>query len=210
MKILVTGFDPFGGEKVNPSYEAVKLLPPTIAGAEIIKLEVPTIFSKCGSVVEQTIQQYQPDVVLNVGQAGRRSQVTVEKVAINFVDAKIPDNDGKKPSGVSVQDKGETAYFATIPINAMVENVIKHGLPCAVSYTAGSFVCNYLMYTVLYMIAQSYPNIRAGFIHVPLEAGQVIGKPDGTAFMSRGDIAKSLEYAIEAIVTGKNVKNESK
>ena len=97
MKILVTGFDPFGGEKVNPAYEAVKLLPDTIHGVEIIKLEIPTVFSKCGPSVEEGIRQHQPDVVLNVGQAGGRASVTIEKVALNFADARIPDNQGEQP-----------------------------------------------------------------------------------------------------------------
>ena len=104
MKILVTGFDPFGGETVNPAYEAVKLLPDTIGGAQIFKLEIPTVFSLSGPAVEEGIKKYQPDVVLCVGQAGGRASISVEKVAINFVDARIPDNNGEQalrraPSG---------------------------------------------------------------------------------------------------------------
>ena len=99
MKVLVTGFDPFGGEKVNPAYEAVKLLPDTIAGAEIIKIEIPTVFTRSAEVLEEAIQRYRPDVVLDVGQAGGRSCVTVEKVAINLKEARIPDNDGADPRG---------------------------------------------------------------------------------------------------------------
>ena len=109
MKILVTGFDPFGGEKVNPAYEAVKLLPDTIHGVEIIKLEIPTVFSKCGPSVEEGIRQHQPDVVLNVGQAGGRASVTIEKVAINFADARIPDNQGEQPVDELLQSDGENA-----------------------------------------------------------------------------------------------------
>ena len=200
MKVLITGFDPFGGESVNPAYEAVKLLPDTIAGAQIIKLEIPTVFSKSGPAVEAGIQEHQPDIVINVGQAGGRSCVTIEKVAINLADARIPDNAGEQPVDEVLQADGENAYFATIPVKAIVQNVRDHGIPCHVSYTAGTYVCNCVMYNVLYMAAKKYPNIRAGFIHVPFAAEQAVDKANGMAFMSLDMIAKSLEYAIEATV----------
>lgn len=200
MKILVTGFDPFGGEKVNPAYEAVKLMPDNIAGAEIIKLEIPTVFSKSALAVEAGIEKYNPDVVVNVGQAGGRSCVTIEKVAINLAEARIPDNDGEQPLNVPLKEDGENAYFSQLPVNAIVKNVREHGLPCHVSYTAGTYVCNAVMYNVLYMAAKKYPKLRAGFIHVPYACEQVVDKPNGTACMSVADIARSLEYAVEAIV----------
>lgn len=200
MKVLITGFDPFGGESVNPAYEAVKLLPDTIAGAQIIKLEIPTVFSKSGPAVEAGIREHQPDIVINVGQAGGRSCVTIEKVAINLADARIPDNAGEQPVDEVLQADGENAYFATIPVKAIVQNVRDHGIPCHVSYTAGTYVCNCVMYNVLYMAAKKYPNIRAGFIHVPFAAEQAVDKANGMAFMSLDMIAKSLEYAIEATV----------
>lgn len=200
MKVLITGFDPFGGERVNPAYEAVKLLPDTIAGAQIIKLEIPTVFSKSGPAVEAGIREHQPDIVINVGQAGGRSCVTIEKVAINLADARIPDNAGEQPVDEVLQEDGENAYFATIPVKAIVQNVRDHGIPCHVSYTAGTYVCNCVMYNVLYMAAKKYPNIRAGFIHVPFAAEQAVDKANGMAFMSLEMIAKSLEYAIEATV----------
>ncbi len=200
MKILVTGFDPFGGEAVNPAFEAVKLLPDEIAGAEIIKLEIPTVFSKSGPAVEAGIKEHQPDIVINVGQAGGRSCVTIEKVGINLAEARIPDNAGEQPSGEPLQTDGEPAYYATIPVNAIVKNVRAHGIPCHISYTAGTYVCNCVMYNVLHMAATRYPNIRAGFIHVPFAAEQVVEKPNGTPFMSLEMIADSLRYAIEATV----------
>lgn len=200
MKILVTGFDPFGGEKVNPAYEAVKRLPDEIAGAQIIKLEIPTVFSQSGPAVEAGIKEHQPDMVLNVGQAGGRSCVTIEKVAINLADARIPDNNGEQPVDEALQADGETAYFATIPVKAMMQNVRDHGYPCHISYTAGTYVCNSIMYNVLYMCAKRYPNIKAGFIHVPYAENQVVSKPNGTPFMSLASITDSLKYAIEAMV----------
>ena len=202
MKILVTGFDPFGGETVNPAYEAVKMLPEQIAGAEIIKLEIPTVFSKSSVAVEEGIQKYNPDIVINVGQAGGRSHITIEQVAINLADARIPDNAGEQPLNEALQPDGDTAYFATVPIRAMVKHVQEHGLPCSISYTAGTYVCNCVMYNVLYMTQKKYPNIKAGFIHVPFATSQLIGKPATTPGMSLDEIEKSLEYAIEAVVLG--------
>ena len=203
MKVLVTGFDPFGGEPVNPAFEAVKMLPDEIAGAEIIKLEIPTVFSKCGPAVEEGIKKYEPDVVINVGQAGGRSCVTIEQVGIKLAEARIPDNAGEQPSDEALQEDGAPAYYATIPVKAIVKNIRDHGIPCHISYTAGTYVCNCIMYNVLHMAATKYTNIRAGFIHVPFAAEQAVGKPNGTPFMSLEMIAKSLEYAIEA-----TVKNE--
>ena len=192
MKILVTGFDPFGGETVNPAYEAVKMLPEQIAGAEIIKLEIPTVFSKSSVAVEEGIQKYNPDIVINVGQAGGRSHITIEQVAINLADARIPDNAGEQPLNEALQPDGDTAYFATVPIRAMVKHVQEHGLPCSISYTAGTYVCNCVMYNVLYMTQKKYPNIKAGFIHVPFATSQLIGKPATTPGMSLDEIEKTL------------------
>lgn len=205
MKVLITGFDPFQGEKVNPAYEAVKLLPDTIAEAEVIKLEIPTVFSKSGPAVEAGIKKYNPDVVINVGQAGGRSCITIERVAINLAETQIPDNDGEQPMDERLQEDGETAYFATIPVKAIVKNVRAHGIPCHISYTAGTYVCNCVMYNVLYMAATKYPHIRAGFIHVPYADEQVVSKSNGIPSTSLGVIAKALEYAIEAAV--KNEKD---
>lgn len=205
MKVLITGFDPFQGEEVNPAYEAVKLLPDTIAGAEVIKLEIPTVFSKSGPAVEAGIKKYNPDVVINVGQAGGRSCITVERVAINLAETQIPDNDGEQPMDERLQEDGENAYFATIPVKAIVKNVRSHGIPCHISYTAGTYVCNCVMYNVLYMAATKYPHIRAGFIHVPYADEQVVSKSNGTPSMSLEVITKALEYAIEAAV--KNEKD---
>ncbi len=205
MKVLVTGFDPFGGESVNPAFEAIKLLPDEIAGAEIIKLEIPTVFTKSEVVVEDAIKACMPDIVINVGQAGGRSTITPEKIAINLKDARIPDNDGEQPLDEPLHEDGEPAYFATVPVKAMVENMKAHGIPASLSYTAGTYVCNAVMYNTQYMIAKRYPGIKEGFIHVPFAAEQVVNKPNGTPSMSLEMIAKGLEYAIEAAVKGEEV-----
>ena len=209
MKILVTGFDPFGGETVNPAYEAVKLLPDTIGGAQIFKLEIPTVFSLSGPAVEEGIKKYQPDVVLCVGQAGGRASISVEKVAINLVDARIPDNNREQPLDEPLQADGPAAYFSTLPVKFIVQHVKDAGLPCYLSFTAGTYVCNSIMYNVLYMCEKRYPGIRAGFIHVPYACGQVIDKANTTPSMPLETIAKSLEYAIEAIAIDRQDSGES-
>ena len=199
MKILITGFEPFGGETVNPAYEAVKLLPDTIAGAEIIKLEVPTRFHRAGAVLEDAMKRHKPDTVICVGQAGGRAAITPEKVAINLMDGRIPDNAGYQPVDVSIREDGETAYFTSLPVKAMVQRMRDAGIPAAVSYTAGTYVCNYLLYTLLYLIDKKYPNVRGGFIHVPYAMEQVINKPLGTPSMDLHQIARGLETAVEAV-----------
>ena len=200
MKILLTGFDPFGGETVNPAYEAVKLLPDIIAGAQIIKLEVPTQFHRAGVVLEEAMQAQKPDVVICVGQAGGRAAITPEKVAINLMDGRIPDNAGFQPVDVPIQEGGETAYFTSLPVKAMVQRMRDAGIPAAVSYTAGTYVCNYLLYTLLYLIDKKYPGVRGGFIHVPYAMEQVVNKPIGTPSMDLRQIARGLEKAVEAVV----------
>jgi pyroglutamyl-peptidase len=200
MKILVTGFDPFGGEKVNPAYEAVKLLPKSIKGAEIISIEVPTVFGKAAEKVEKAIEEHSPDAVLCIGQAGGRSCISIERIGINLREASIPDNDGNKPIDEKIKDDGQNAYFATLPIKAMVDNVRKNGIPSHLSYTAGSYVCNDLMYSLLYILDKKYHHIKGGFIHVPFATEQVANKANNISSMPVQTIAKGLEYAIEAIV----------
>ena len=200
MKVLITGFDPFGGESVNPAYEAVKMLPDMVAGAEVIKLEIPTVFTKSGEVVEKAIKEHNPDVVICVGQAGGRSSITIEKVAINLAEARIKDNEGKQPMDTPLHEDGETAYFTNLPCKAVVKELRDNKIPAHISYTAGTFVCNDVMYHVLYLINKQFPNMRGGFIHVPYALEQVIDKPLGTCAMSLETISKGLELAIKAIV----------
>ena len=203
MKILVTGFDPFGGEKVNPALEAVKSLPSVIHGAEIRWVEIPTVFYQSAEVLEAEIVRYQPDVVLCIGQAGGRAGLTPERVAINQDDARIPDNQGNQPIDTPIRLDGEAAYFSTLPIKAMVQAIKEVGLPATVSNTAGTFVCNHLMYQALYLADKKFPNMRAGFMHIPYMTEQVINKPN-TASMNLVDIVKGIEVAIGAIVDYKD------
>ena len=199
MKILVTGFDPFGGEKVNPALEAVKSLPSIIHGAEIRWVEIPTVFYKSAEVLEAEINRYQPDVVLCIGQAGGRASLTPERVAINQDDARIPDNQGNQPIDTPIRLDGEAAYFSTLPIKAMVQAIKEEGLPASVSNTAGTFVCNHLMYQALYLVEKKFPHVKAGFMHIPYMMEQVVNRPT-TPAMSLVDIRRGIEAAIGAMI----------
>lgn len=199
MKILVTGFDPFGGEKINPALESVKLLPETIDGAEVRWVEIPTVFHKSAKVLEEAMIDFQPDVVLCIGQAGGRTGLTPERVAINEDDARIPDNEGNQPIDVPIRKDGPSAYFTSLPIKAMVEAIHKAGLPASVSNSAGTFVCNHLMYQVLYLVDKKFPSVKAGFMHIPFMMEQVVDKPNMAA-MSLQDISRGIAAAITAII----------
>lgn len=199
MKILVTGFDPFGGEKINPALEAVRGLSDNIKGAEIKKIEIPTVFGKSAEVVKVAIEEFHPDVVLNIGQAGGRFGLTPERVAINVDDARIPDNENNQPIDETIQEQGKAAYFTQLPVKAMVTAIKAAGLPGAVSNTAGTFVCNHIMYQVQYLIDTQYPSIKGGFMHVPFIPEQVLEKAN-QPFMNLMDMTKGLTAAIEAIV----------
>ncbi|MBR5114459.1 MAG: pyroglutamyl-peptidase I [Oscillospiraceae bacterium] len=198
MKILLTAFEPFGGEKVNPAQEALKDVPDVVAGAGIVKLTVPTVFGKSVETVYGAMKREKPDAVLCIGQAAGRTGLTVERVAINLEDAAIADNEGRKPVDSPVFAEGPAAYFTTLPAKAMVEKIKGAGVPASVSCTAGTFVCNHLLYGVLHHIAREFPGMRGGFIHVPYLHEQVLDKP-GAPSLSREDIAKGIEAAVEAI-----------
>ncbi|MEG0854072.1 MAG: pyroglutamyl-peptidase I [Angelakisella sp.] len=199
MKLLLTAFDPFGGEKVNPALEVIKILKDKIGDTEVIKLEVPTVFGKSIDTVTAAIEKHKPDAVLCVGQAGGRFDITPERVAINLDDARISDNEGNQPIDQPVFADGEPAYFATLPIKAMVQSIRDAGLPASVSNSAGTFVCNHLMYGVLYTLAKKYPDMRGGFVHVPFIPSQVVGRAAPAPSLSTEDIARGLEAAIVAI-----------
>ena len=203
MKILVTGFDPFGGETVNPALESVKSLPSEIHGAEVHWVAIPTVFYQSAEVLEAEINRYHPDAVLCIGQAGGRASLTPERVAINQDDARIPDNQGNQPIDTPIRLDGQAAYFSTLPIKAMVQAIREEGLPATVSNTAGTFVCNHLMYQSLYLADKKFPHMRAGFMHIPYMTEQVINKPN-TASMNLTDIVRGIEAAIGAIVDCKD------
>lgn len=175
-KLLVTGFDPFGGESVNPAREAVLRLPDALGGYEITKLEIPTVFGLAAETVLQAAEELCPHAILCVGQAGGRSAVTPEVVAINLREASIPDNAGNIPVNTPVIENAPAAYFATLPVRDMVQAVKEKGIPCTLSYSAGTFVCNDLLYTLLHRYRDT--DVRVGFVHIPYLPEQAReGKP---------------------------------
>ena len=203
MKILVTGFDPFGGEKINPALETIKRLPDTILGAQIIKLEIPTVVGKSLAKITEAVEKENPDVVLSIGQAGGRSEITVERIGINIDDCRIPDNEGNQPIDEPVVKGGPAAYFVTVPIKAIVENIKAHNIPASISNTAGTFICNHVCYGVAHLVAQrtaAGKPMKSGFIHIPFLPEQVIGKPALTPSMSLETIVSGITHALEAIV----------
>ena len=199
MKILLTAFEPFGGDTVNPAQEAVALVRDEIAGASIVKVGVPVVFGKSVETMRAAMEAEKPDVVLCIGQAGGRFGLTPERVAINIDDARIPDNEGNQPLDSAIFEDGAPAYFTSLPVKAMVAAIREAGIPSSLSYTAGTYVCNHLMYGVLYHIAKSYPEMRGGFMHVPFLHEQIMNRPN-TPSLSKEDIVRGIEAAIEAIV----------
>jgi len=203
MKILVTGFDPFGGEKINPALETVKLLPNEILKANIIKLEIPTVIGKSVAKIKEIIEKEEPDAVLSIGQAGGRADISVERIGINIDDCRIPDNEGNQIIDEPVVKDGPAAYFVTLPIKAIVEKIRAHKIPASISNTAGTFICNHVCYGVSHIVAirtNAGKPMKSGFIHIPFLPEQVIGKPSLTPSMSLETIVKGITLAIEAIV----------
>ncbi|MCX7694103.1 MAG: pyroglutamyl-peptidase I [Caloramator sp.] len=208
MKVLITGFEPFGGDVINPSYEAVKMLEENIDGAEIIKAAIPVVFKKSIFELEKLINLHQPDIVICVGQAGGRYDISIERVAINVDDARIPDNEGNKPIDEKIFEDGENAYFSNLPIKAMVEEIRRENIPASISNTAGTYVCNHIMYGLLYIINKKYPHIRGGFIHVPFLPEQVLTRAN-TPYMNLDMISKALTIAIKAAINNKDDKKNA-
>ena len=194
MKIIVTGFDPFGGETINPSIECVKALP-EIEGVELIRLELPTVFKESAKRLNEVINDVKPDAVLSVGQAGGRAGITMERIAINVDDARIPDNISQQPIDEAIQLDGEAAYFTTLPIKRIVKAIREAGIPAEVSNSAGTFVCNHIMYQSLFAATKADKPFKAGFMHIPFIPEQTTDKPS----LPLEESTKAVQIAIETI-----------
>ena len=193
-KLLITGFDPFDGEAVNPSYEAVKRLPEQIGDYQLTKLEIPTVYGAAAARVLAQAEALSPDVILCIGQAGGRDAITPEVIGINLREGAIPDNAGVQYAGKPIDEAAPAAYFSTLPVRSMVEAMRKIGIPARLSYTAGAFVCNDTLYTLLHHYHAT--ETRVGFIHVPFLPEQA---KDEKPSLPLDDIVKGLEAAILAI-----------
>ena len=190
-KLLITGFDPFGGGKINPSWEAVKLLPEKIGAYTIYKMGIPTVFGTAAERILAEAERLCPNVIISVGLAGGRDAVTPERIAVNIRDARIADNQGAQPQGDRIAQDGPAAYFSTLPVEQIAERIRKEDIRATVSNTAGTFVCNDVLYTLLHRFDGTA--VRVGFIHVPYLPAQ------GTPNMELTDIVKALTAAIEAL-----------
>ena len=191
MKALVTGFEPFGGDRVNPSFEALRRLPPRLGGLDIATRALPVVYGAALPALREAIAQAAPDIVLSVGLAGGRAELSLERVAINVDDARIPDNSGNQPIDRPVVGGAPAAYFATLPIKAAVAALREAGLPAAVSNSAGTFLCNHVFYGLMHEAATNGRAFRGGFLHLPYlpsQAARVAGAP-----------SMALEQIIEGI-----------
>ena len=188
--LLITGFDPFGGAEVNPSWQAVKRLPEQVGEFRVHKLEIPTVFGAAAQMVAQKAEQIGADVILCVGQAGGREAVTPERIAVNIRDARIADNAGNQPKGEFVAQDGPAAYFATVPVEKMAQAIRDVEISATVSNSAGAFVCNEVMYSLLHHFDGT--QTKVGFIHVPFIPEQ------GSPSMELEQITRALAAAIGA------------
>lgn len=196
MKILLCAFDPFGGESINPALEAVKAV--KVDGIELVKAEIPTVFYKSLEKATVIIDEIAPDAVIMIGQAGGRANVTPERVAINISDANIDDNEGNRPSDEPIEVGAPAAYFSTLPIKKIVEKLKEENIPAAVSNSAGTFVCNHLMYGVLNHIAKKGLKTVAGFIHIPYLPEQTVNKENMPSLPLEVS-AKAIEIAVKTV-----------
>ena len=195
MKALVTGFDAFGGDKINPSSLAIRQLKRKLGGVAIHTTVLPTSYARSSIALRGAIHEVRPDIVLCVGQAGGRAELCLERIAINVQDARIKDNDGKQPVDRQVVRDGPAAHFATLPIKACVAEMRKAGLPAAVSNTAGTFVCNNVFYALMDMAARHPTPMRAGFLHIPYVAEQA-SRLGNVPSMALDDIVRGIEIVV--------------
>lgn len=202
----MTGFQPFGGDRINPSLEAVKLLEgQRLQGGSIVVCEVPVVRYKSIETVKNAIEHHRPDVVITIGQAGGRLGITPERVAINIDDYRIPDNEGNQPVDEPVVAGAPEAYFSSLPVKAMVEAMHKEAIPSSLSNTAGTFVCNHLFYGVHHYLAAT--STRHGFIHIPFLPEQVT---DGShPSMALKLVARGLTVAAQAVLDNKTDSQRS-
>lgn len=194
-KVLITGFEPFGGERLNPSWEVVKQLNDMeLVGARIVARQLPCVFGAALEALNAAIDEVQPVMVLAIGQAGGRTDITIERVAINVDDARIPDNQGQQPVDEPIVAGGPAAYFSTLPIKAMVSSMREAGIPASVSQTAGTYVCNHVMYGLLHSLS-GQSEVKGGFIHIPYLPEQAAAHP-GAPSMAASTVLFALELAV--------------
>lgn len=194
--ILLTGFEPFNGAAINPSWEAVRALDGWSGpGFQVVARQLPCVFGRAGEALRDAIDAVRPDIVIAVGQAGGRAELSVERVAINIDDASLLDNAGQQPVDAAIVADGPAAYFSTLPIKAIVAALRMRGFAAGVSQTAGTFVCNHVFYELMHATVGG--KMKAGFIHVPLLPEQAAERAEKTPSMALTDIVDGLRIAVE-------------
>ncbi|WP_127575187.1 pyroglutamyl-peptidase I [Paenibacillus barengoltzii] len=198
-KLLLTGFEPFGGEPINPAVEAMRRLQGRVIGSfEIVGLELPTVFGQSTERLLAAVQQHEPAVVIALGQAGGREGISFERIAVNLNDANIADNAGNQPVDEPVVPEGPAAYWTTLPVKRMVDRLRNEGIPASISLSAGTFVCNHLFYGLMHHLAVTGKPIRGGFIHVPYLPEQA-DRHSGAPSMTLDQLVTGLERGIEVL-----------
>ncbi|MEB4676831.1 pyroglutamyl-peptidase I [Enterobacteriaceae bacterium G50] len=201
--VLITGFEPFDGEAVNPSWEVVSRLDNAIiGGCRVVARQLPCVFGEALIELNAAIDSLSPTLVLSVGQAGGRTDISVERVAINVDDARIPDNRGNQPVDTPIVASGPAAWFSSLPIKAIVSALREAGIPASVSQTAGTFVCNHVMYGLLHKLS-GLPEAKGGFIHIPYLPQQAAAHP-GAPSMAAETVRQGLELAIATALQVEN------
>jgi len=204
-RVLLTGFGPYGKEKTNPTWEVARLLNgKTISGHKIRAVRFKVSSKEVSRKLPKLIDLLQPKLVLNLGLAPGRTDILIERVAINVADFSIPDASGHKPVDAPIDRAGPSAYFATIPIKRVVRALLSIGIPASISNTAGTYLCNFIMYTSLNHIARNGLDAKAGFIHVPNLPSQVaekyLAKGPQSPSMSLETMLKGIEAAVKTIL----------
>ncbi|MET0519806.1 MAG: pyroglutamyl-peptidase I [Burkholderiaceae bacterium] len=207
MKILLTGFEPFGGETVNPSWELARALDGQLVAGHVVHARLlPCVFGESLRVLARALAELQPALVLALGQAGGRSELSLERVAINVDDARIADNAGAQPIDQPVIADAPAAYFTTLPIKAMAAGLRAAGLPAGISQTAGTFVCNHVFFGLQHALREQ-PQVRSGFMHIPYLPEQAARRPGSPASMGLAAMIDGVRQALAiALATGEDLR----
>jgi len=198
-KILITAFEPFGGESINPALEAVMSLPNEIDGFTIAKAQLPVVYRKSIDVLYKALKLEKPFAVICVGQAGGQPDIRIERVAINIYDTMSPDSDGVILVDTPIFEDAPAAYFTTIPIKTTIDSLKEAGIPASISNSAGTYVCNHVMYAALHYAAQHQPEMKAGFVHIPYLPSQAVGKSNAPSMPSE-IVVDALMIVIKALL----------
>lgn len=209
MKILLTGFEPFGGSNVNPSEQVVKNIDDqAFSSHQFMKKIFPVDSHKAAELIREIIPEYQPNLIIHLGEASQRSAISIEKVAINWMDFRIPDNSGKKVQDQTIIPDGPTAYFSTLPVSEIINNIWSCGIPTELSLSAGAYLCNQVFYISRYYSNLLQNNCLCGFIHLPPLPEQIVHKQQPSPSMSLETSLKAIEIAL-ATCLDHNEQNSS-